>query len=211
MTNKTSEQHSGSDRNSKPRERAPKKITETYLHNSGLYYLQRFAASKAHFRSVMLRKVRKSCLHHKDQDFETCAALVEKLAERFEESGLLNDATYLGGMVRSLRRRGLSERAIVAKLAQKGIGASDTARALARYDAEIGAEGPEGKSDAERRAALVYCRRKKIGPYAKDNNKDPRKFMASLARGGFSFDTIRFVLNIDLGEYSELLSDAESL
>ncbi len=211
MTNKTSEQHSGSDRNSKPRERAPKKITETYLHNSGLYYLQRFAASKAHFRSVMLRKVRKSCLHHKDQDFNACAALVEKLVERFEESGLLNDASYLDGMVRSLRRRGLSKRAIVAKLAQKGVGANDTTRALTRHDAEIGAEGSDGKSDAERRAALVYCRRKKIGPYAKDNNKDQRKFMASLARGGFSFDTIRFVLNIDLGEYSGLLSDAESL
>ncbi len=201
MVHKTSKQHNGPARNSKPPKRAPKKITETYLHNSGLYYLQRFAASKAHFRSVMLRKVRKSCLHHKDQDYDACAALVDKLAERFEESGLLNDSSYLDGMVRSLRRRGLSERAIVAKLAQKGIGANDTARALGRHDAETGAEGSEGKSDAERRAALVFCRRKKIGPYAKGGNSDPRKSMASLARGGFSMDTIRFVLYIDLDEF----------
>lgn len=200
MTNKTSEQHRGPAGNSKPGKRGPKKITETYLHNAGLYYLQRFASSKENFRRVMLHKVRKSCLHHKDQDFDACAALVDKLAERFEESGLLNDANYLDGMVRSLRRRGLSERAIAAKLAQKGIDPADTARALTRHDTENGAEGPESLFDAERRAALVYCRRKKIGPYAKEGKNDPKKSMSSLARGGFSFETIRFVLNIDLDE-----------
>ncbi len=60
---------------------APKKITESYLHNSGLYYLQRFSASSEHFRSVMMRKVKKSCMHHTDQDYDACAVMVDKLVE----------------------------------------------------------------------------------------------------------------------------------
>jgi regulatory protein len=64
----------------------PKKITAQYLHNAGLYYLQRFAASRGQFRSVMLRKIRRSCMEHREQDYEACAALVEKIVEKFERA-----------------------------------------------------------------------------------------------------------------------------
>ncbi|GJL85367.1 MAG: hypothetical protein DHS20C02_11420 [Micavibrio sp.] len=200
-----------SKRNSKPdrpAKRVPKKITETYLHNSGLYYLQRFAAGKAHFRSVMLRKVRKSCMHHEDQDFDACAALVNQLADKFEQTGLLDDAAYVRGMVTSLRRRGLSQRAIVAKLAQKGIEQDTTLHALGAHDRDF---APGGDSDAEKRAALIFCRRKKIGPFATNGKKTHEQFMATLARAGFSFDTVRFVLNIDQEESQNILMKQESL
>ncbi len=197
--------HKASQSNSKRPEQSkakkqPKKITESYLHNAGLYYLQRYAASKAHFRAVMLRKVRRSCMAHEDQDFDACAVLVDQTADKFEQTGLLDDDTYIRGMVTSLRRRGLSQRAIIAKLQAKSVAPAATLSALAVHDRDFAIDAQE----AERRAALIFCRRKRIGPFALNDKKTPEQFTGTLARAGFSFDTVRFVLDIDR-EASEAL------
>src|SRR5262249_37236019 len=83
--------------------KAPKKITESYLHNSGLHYVQRFSTGTENFRRVMMRKVDRSCRHHKDQSREHCAAMVEALIEKFARAGLLNDADYTRATVATLR------------------------------------------------------------------------------------------------------------
>src|SRR5687768_1034793 len=98
----------------------PKKITETYLHNAGLYYLQRFSASSESFRRVMMRKVERSCRAHPEQDRAECARMVDELVRKFLGAGLLNDGQYAEAMVSTLRRRGLSSRAIQARLAARG-------------------------------------------------------------------------------------------
>ncbi|MCD8497437.1 MAG: hypothetical protein LRZ85_04760 [Alphaproteobacteria bacterium] len=51
--------------------------------------MQRYAASSGHFRQVMLRKVKKSCHAHADQDYEACAVLVDALVDKFKASRLL--------------------------------------------------------------------------------------------------------------------------
>jgi len=181
----------------KQQRRSPKRITEGYLHNAGLYYLQRFAASKAHFKTVMLRKVRCSCMQHSDQNYDECVALVDLLAEKFEKTGLLDDEAYIKGMVGSLRRRGLSQKAICEKLRAKGIERDKTAQFLQAHDKEFAADGVE----AEKRAALVFCRRKKMGPFANNNkNLTEEQSMGRLARAGFSYDTVRFVLDVDVDD-----------
>jgi len=101
----------------------PKKITEKYLHNSGLAYLQRFTASSMHFKTVMTRKIDKSCRHHEEQDREECLQMLDKTTEKFRELGLLDDEAYLKGMITSFRRRGLSARQIDAR--KKKIGPYD--------------------------------------------------------------------------------------
>ena len=162
----------------KKQKRPPKKITENYLHNAGLYYLERFAASKAHFKSVMLRKVKTSCLHHKDQNYEDCAGLVDKLADKFEELGLLNDEAYMRGMVTSLRRRGLSGRAIMMRLSAKGISGEMSKRGLQDHDQDYA----ETEREGDLIAALTYCRKKKIGPFAAQKTIDNQfeKWLAGL-------------------------------
>lgn len=173
----------------------PKKITETYLHNSGLYYLQRFSASTAHFKSVMMRKVKKSCMAHPDQDFEACRAMVDALATRFEGSGLLNDAVYARGVADSLRRRGRSRKAITAKMTERGLRKDQIETALESLRDESGVSD----SEAELAAALKFARRKRIGPF-RAGEQDPallRKDLAALARAGFSYDTARKALDYD--------------
>lgn len=176
----------------------PKKITETYLHNSGLYYLQRFAASAGQFRTVMQRKIDRSCQHHPDQRREDCIALLDALIAKFENIGLLNDEGYARGMVITLRRRGLSERAILMKLQNRGLPESRIKEALAAYNDENRTDS--AKSDF--RAALRLAQKKKVGPYASGEFVYD-KALSAFARAGFPFDIARRVLDMRAEELND--------
>ena len=160
----------------------PKKITEKYLYNSGLAYLQRFPASTPHFRRVMGRKIDRSCNYHKDQSKEDCLALLESTIAGFERMGLLNDEAYLAGMINSLRRRGLSTQAILSKLGQKGLPQDRILETLRGHDEAGGASNPDLA------AALLLTRRKRLGAFRREGDFDRNKELASLARAGFGFD-----------------------
>lgn len=166
-----------------PRRKTPRRITESYLHNAGLFYLQRFAASSGRFREVMLRKVRKSCRHHADQDPAECRRMVDELVVKFLASGLLNDEAYARGVVTSMRRQGKSGRAIQAKLKTRGIDGDTSA-----FDS------PE----AEWESAMIFARKKKIGPFRIAKDTDPEKELAALGRAGFSYETARRVLAMEV-------------
>lgn len=187
----------------KPRQqkKIPKKITETYLHNAGLYYLQRYAASSGHFRTIMLRKVRRSCMHHKDQDFEECAALVDKLVEKFHASMLLDDDSYIRAMVSSLRRKGLSSKAVLQKMQVKGVPSEQTKKYLEQHDKEF----CEPSENPDLKAAIIFARKKRLGPFAKEEAPEPQKILAKFARAGFSFDISRHVMNMGLQDAEDLL------
>ena len=182
--------------------RRPRKITKSYLHNSGLYYLERFAASKAHFKTVMKRKVKRSCLYHTDQDYDECAEMVDALADKFEELGLLNDALYTRGCVEGFRRRGLSRSAILNKMRVKGIDRDATLEVLNHIDAEI----YDGEDLSEKRSALKLARKKKLGPYVvegktnhlddNEKRKAQQRALGAFARAGFSYALSRWVLDL---------------
>ena len=179
----------------------PKKITEKYLYNSGLAYLQRFPASTPHFRRVMGRKIDRSCNYHKDQSREACQQMLESTIETFVRQGLLNDAAYLQGMVTSLRRRGLSTQAILSKLVMKGIAQDTAAKALHAYDED------RGGADPDFAAAILLMRRKRIGAFrTQEGESDRMKEMAALARGGFSFDIVQKALSLPRDEAEDILS-----
>lgn len=180
----------------------PKKITEKYLYNSGLAYLQRFPTSTAHFRKIMERKIKRSCNYHKDQSLEVCNAFLTQTIVGFERMGLLNDEAYLAGMVHSLRSRGLSTQAILFKLQQKGMPSPMVTNVLKDYD-----DGEHG-TDAELVAALTICRKKRLGPYRRVEQCDRNKELAALARSGFSFDIAQKALDMDPDEAFGLVSSA---
>lgn len=173
--------------------RKPKKITESYLHNSGLYYLERFASSSENFRKVMMRKVQKSCYAHKDQDIDKCAELVDALVLKFQNLELLNDESYARSMVTSMRRRGKSRRYIIGNLKTKGLNADIVERELQRY----ADENLEDASTDEFEAALTFARKKRIGPFRGIKEEAFEKELATLARAGFSYDIAQKVLNYE--------------
>lgn len=186
-------------KNERKQPRPPRKITESYLHNSGLYYLERYAASTAHFKKVMMRKIDRSCKWHQDQDRETCAKMLDDLTVKFQELGLLNDEAYARGMVQSLRRRGLSGRMIRAKLSAKGLESEETEQALSRHAEELDTE-----ENVELIAALRLAKRKRIGPYRREDSEIEEaaynKALGAMARAGLGFDICKRVLDMDTEE-----------
>lgn len=180
----------------------PKKISERYLYNSGLAYLQRFPASSYHFKSVMMRKISKSCRHHTEQDSEQCEKWLDELIVKFKELSLLDDNAYLKGMITSYRRRGLSTLQITMKLQQKGYEGTRIKSALQDYDLE------EFKTDThgDLYAALIFARKKKLGPYDIQQRYAPEKALATMARAGYSYDIAKKTLEISDQELEEKLN-----
>ena len=56
-------------------------------------------------------------------------------------------------------------------------------------------------------SALKLCKRRRIGPLRPEANRELfyKKDMGILARGGFSFDLSKRVLNLDVNEFNKLL------
>ena len=178
----------------KREKRAPRKISERYLHNSGLYYLERFSASKKHFKSVMLHKVKRSCMHHTEQNYDDFAMMVNALADKFEASGLLDDNLYTNGVVASLRRKGLSRSAIINKMYVKGISQEKTIDALEKLDDDL-SETPE---QAEEKAALKLAKKKRLGPYFIGAEENIKRSLGVFARAGFSYQISQSILSMDI-------------
>lgn len=189
------------DSRKRPAKKPPKKITERYLYNSGLAYLQRFPASTPHFRRIMGRKIDRSCNYHKEQNREECLTLLESAIQTFERQGLLNDAAYLQGMVTSLRRRGLSTQAILSKLQQKGLPQEAILPALSSYDTDnAGIVAPDMA------AAILLIRRKKLGVFRSPGREENmNRELSALARAGFGFDIAQKALSMGIEEAEEIL------
>lgn len=180
----------------------PKKISERYLYNSGLAYLQRFPASSYHFKSVMMRKVQKSCKHHEDVNIEDCEKWLDALVIKFQNLSLLDDAAYLKGMITSFRRRGMSSMQITMRLQQKGYQADSIKKELEEYDTiEFNTE-----EQGDIYAALIFARKKRLGPYDVDERRTFEKSLATMARAGYSYDIARKTLEITPNELEEKLT-----
>ncbi|PZP54928.1 MAG: hypothetical protein DI586_08430 [Micavibrio aeruginosavorus] len=174
----------------------PKKITETYLINSGKFYLERFPASTEQFRQVMTRKIRKSCKEHPEQSPETCFTHLEAVITKFQTLGFLNDEGYAMGLSRSLKNRGWPRNRIIMRLREKGI-------AVELIDATV---PPPEPGDNIKDAAL-WMKRKKLGAFA-TKEKAFEKALASLARAGFDYHSASKVLQMTKEEADELLNSA---
>lgn len=181
---------------SSPRSRPPvKKITATYLENSGKFYLERFPASTAQFRRVMTRKIDRSCRAHADQDREECLNLLETLISRFQTIGFLDDPAYASGLRYSLTQRGYSSSRIAQTLRQKGISPDWLQEASAREPLN---------PDHDWLAALRWIKKKRLGAYS-TRDEGPNRSLASLARAGFEFDMARKALSLTVEETEEHL------
>lgn len=181
---------------SSPRSRhSVKKITATYLENSGKFYLERFPASTAQFRKVMTRKIDRSCRAHADQDREEGLNLLETLISRFQSIGFLNDSAYASGLRYSLTQRGYSSSRIAQTLRQKGISPDWLQEASVCEPLD---------PDHDWLAALRWIKKKRLGAYS-TRDEGPNRSLASLARAGFEFDMARKALSLTVEETEEHL------
>lgn len=183
--------------------RGPRRITAEYLERAGLYYLERYATSVENFRRVLMRKVLRSA-HAHDDDPATGAGLVDALVARYADAGLLDDGRYAEAQARALYGRGLAVRAIGARLRAKGVAADDIEAALVA----LGQEERVANRDAlDLKAACVFARKRRLGPYRKKagGREQRNKELAAMGRAGFGYEISRKV--VEAGDVAALLAE----
>jgi regulatory protein len=173
-----------SDRAGRRPRKVPRAVTPERLDAAALHYLERFAASAASLRRVLMRRVRLSAEQHGTDPAEA-QGWVEALIGRYIGAGLIDDASFAEARAQSLARRGTSRRGIQHRLAQKGIGPELVERALGRLET------------GDLAAAAALARRRRLGPWrpaaARREYRD--RDMAVLGRAGFDYATTRAVLD----------------
>lgn len=168
------------------RKRGPVPATPDELERAALDYLNRFDATAHKLRTVLLRRVRRSADVH-GTDPEEGRRTIERLVDRYQQSGLVSDVRYAATMAHSLRARGASLRAIRYKLGARGVSDDDVSAALTS----------EGISeDDELDAARELARRRRLGPFRDraDRARHARKDYAALARAGFRREVVERIL-----------------
>lgn len=171
--------------------RPPRRLTPADLKGAALDYLDRFAATRARLRQVMLRKIRASVRAHGDDPAPLLAAL-EATIQWLEQRGFLSDQAFADAKARTLAARGTSRAHILANLASKGV-AAEAARAAVDH---LRAEYEEPELEAARR----YARRRHLGPYRGAGNARAEcrdKDLAAMARAGFAGRIARQVIDAE--------------
>jgi len=171
--------------------RPPRRLAPADLKGAALDYLDRFAASRARLRQVMLRKIRNSVRHHGNDPAPLIAALDETI-QWLEASGFLSDRAYAEARARSLSARGTSRAHIIAKLASKGVEAETARAAVDRLSMEY--------EEPELEAARRYARRRRIGPYRSEDDTRAEcrdKDLAAMARAGFAGRVARQIIDAE--------------
>lgn len=164
------------------------------LAEAAVAHLARFAATEVGLRRVLARRVdrwARAAEAEGQADVAPRAAAARRaaaeVAARMVAQGAVDDAAFAESRARRLMRAGRSRRATLAHLAGKGV------------DAETAAEALPEEEGAELDAALAFCRRRRIGPFAVEEAdvEGRRKWLAALARGGFGGGVARQALAME--------------
>ena len=171
----------------KPR-RTPKPLTKDRLHELALFYVGKFATTRAKLASYLNRKVRERGW---DGDHPPD---IEALVQRLAASGMIDDALYALSKSRSLSERGYGAARVRQTLRAAGINEDDGAAAR-----ELAAEEAAA-------SALKFARRKRIGPYALTALDRParEKALAAMVRAGHGFELARAVVEAEPGTELDL-------
>ncbi|MBN2192745.1 MAG: RecX family transcriptional regulator [Polyangiaceae bacterium] len=166
-------------------------LTPDELHARALRHLDRFDASGEKLRQVLRRTVRRRRL-----DPLTTARLdqaIEAIVARLAELHVIDDTRFAETLVRGMRERGASARAIAHKLAERGVADGIAAEALAAAGST---------DDSELEAACAFVRRRRLGSYRPSAERAAaiRKDLTALARAGYSLDIARRALELHIDD-----------
>ena len=174
--------------------RRPPELTAGWLRAEASRYLGRYQPSERRMGEVLRRRVRR-CVEEGTGTWAEGLDLVDQLVAELREQRVLDDARLARAWVRNLHRRGTSRRAILHKVAQKGIPRPLVEQALLDFDAEE-AEGV----DPELVRAVAYVRRRRLGPMRHDPEQRRarrERDLAAVARAGFPFGVALRVIDAE--------------
>lgn len=180
------------------------------LREAAIAHLARFAATERGLALVLERRIarwgRRAVEDGQDSSVVTetvngLLPLAASIAQDMVTLGAVDDHGFAKSRAARLTRSGRSRRAVQAQLAAKGIAPSTTGQAL---DEALGRD--ETARDAEIAAALIFARKRRAGPFQRDEQPDEEnephpdskaRLYSAFARAGFSRDITRRALEMD--------------
>ena len=169
----------------------------TNLKDLAYSYLEKYSPSKQQLKVYLLKKYLTKIKGSKSKKEVT--SIIDEIVLNLEKNKFLNDEMYSDSKARMFLRRGYSLNKINQSLRSKGI--DD------KYVKQIIDKIIENEIEPDFVSALKLCKRRRIGPIRPESNRELfyKKDMGILARGGFSFDLSKRVLDLEIKEFKKLI------
>ena len=169
----------------------------TNLKDLAYSYLEKYSPSKQQLKVYLLKKYLTKIKGSKSKKEVT--SIIDEIVFNLEKNKFLNDEMYSDSKARMFLRRGYSLNKINQSLRSKGIDDKYVKQSINKIK--------ENEIEPDFVSALKLCKRRRIGPIRPESNRELfyKKDMGILARGGFSFDLSKRVLDLDAEEFKKLI------
>ena len=169
----------------------------TNLKDLAYSYLEKYNPSKQQLKVYLLKKYLLKIKGSRSK--KEVSAIIDEIILNLEKNKILNDEMYSDSKARMFLKRGYSLNKINQSLRSKGIEDKYVKQSIDKIK--------ENEIEPDFVSALKLCKRRRIGPLRPDSNRELfyKKDMGILARGGFSFDLSKRVLELEKDEFNKLL------
>ena len=169
----------------------------TNLKDLAYSYLEKYNPSKQQLKVYLLKKYLLKIKGSRSK--KEVSAIIDKIILNLEKNKILNDEMYSDSKARMFLKRGYSLNKINQSLRSKGIEDKYVMQSIDKIK--------ENEIEPDFVSALKLCKRRRIGPLRPESNRELfyKKDMGILARGGFSFDLSKRVLDLDIHEFNKLI------
>ena len=169
----------------------------TNLKDLAYSYLEKYNPSKQQLKVYLLKKYLLKIKGSRSK--KEVSAIIDEIILNLEKNKILNDEMYSDSKARMFLKRGYSLNKINQSLRSKGIDDKYVKQSIDKIK--------ENQIEADFVSALKLCKRRRIGPLRPESNRELfyKKDMGILARGGFSFDLSKRVLDLDIHEFNKLI------
>ena len=169
----------------------------TNLRDLAYSYLERYSPSKQQLKVHLLKKYLTKIKGTKSKKEVT--TIIDEIISGLEKNKILDDELYSDSKARMFLRRGYSLNKINQSLRNKGIENKYIKQSIDKIK--------EDEIEPDFVSALKLCKRRRIGPLRPDANRELfyKKDMGILARGGFSFELSKRVLDLEKNEFNKLI------
>ncbi len=169
----------------------------TNLKDLAYSYLEKYNPSKQQLKVYLLKKYLLKIKGSRSK--KEVSAIIDEIISNLEKNKILNDEMYSDSKARMFLKRGYSLNKINQSLRSKGIEDKYVKQSIDKIK--------EDEIEPDFVSALKLCKRRRIGPLRPESNRELfyKKDMGILARGGFSFDLSKRVLDLDSHEFNKLI------
>ena len=169
----------------------------TNLKDLAYNYLEKYSPSKQQLKIYLLKKYLTKIKGTKSK--REVSVIIDEIVNHLERNKIIDDELFADSKARMFLRRGYSINKINLSLRNKGVESDLIKRSIDKIK--------ENNIEPDFVSALKLCKKRRIGATRPQANRELfyKKDMGILARGGFSFELSKRVLDLETAEFHKLI------